>query len=272
MTEPCYHLGFSAADLGTPRPDAVLLCGDPQRSRQIAAHPALRCVRALSENRGLDSYLLEDAQGRRLLAATSGMGAPSLSIVVNELVQLGLGCIVRVGTCGGIGASVHSGDLVISSAALCRQGAARDIAPEEYPAAADPFLCVALCAAAAASGHPWHLGVTASVDTFYEGQERTQSSANPHLLPHLQGLTECYRRLGLLNYEMEAGTLFKMAGVYSISAGCVCAVLADRSRGEGIEPAVKEQAIAAAIDVALHGIDRWRGSNPRLPGPDALCP
>jgi uridine phosphorylase len=178
MTEPCYHLGFASADLGTPRPDAVLLCGDPQRSRQIAAHPALRCLCTLSENRGLDSYLLEDAQGRRLLAATSGMGAPSLSTVVNELLQLGLGCIVSIGTCGGIGTAVHSGDLVISSAALCHQGAARDIAPEEYPAAADPFLCMALCAAATASGHSGHLGVTAPPST-----PSTRGRSAPRALP-----------------------------------------------------------------------------------------
>jgi uridine phosphorylase len=268
MTEPCYHLGFSAADLGTPLPDAVLLCGDPQRSRQIARHPELRCLRTLSENRGLDCFLLEDGNGRRLLAATSGMGAPSLSIVVNELVQAGLTCFLRVGTCGGIGGEVRTGDLVISSAALCRQGAARDIAPEEYPAAADPFLCVALAAAAAASGHPWHLGVTASVDTFYEGQERTASSANPHLLPHLQGITASYRHLGLLNYEMEAGTLFKMAGVYGVTAGCLCAVLADRKRGERIEAGIKERAVAAAIDIALEGIRRWRGTDCRPAGRD----
>jgi uridine phosphorylase len=86
----------------------------------------------------------------------------------------------------------------------------------------------------------------------------------------LQGLTGCYRRVGLLNYEMEAGTLVKMAGAYGIRAGCVCAVLADRNRGKGIEAAGKERAIAAAIEVALDGLGRWRGSDPRLPDPDAL--
>ena len=257
MTEICYHLGFGAADLGSPRPAAVLLCGDPERARQIAARPGLRCLRTLSENRGLCSYLLETEDGLRLVAATSGMGAPSLSIVVNELVQLGLRCIVRVGTCGGIGQQVRAGHLVVSSAALCRQGAALDIAPVEYPAAADPFLTVALADAARAAKHPWHLGVTASVDTFYEGQERAVTSANPHLLRSLQGTTEEYRRLGILNYEMEAGTLFKMAGVYGFSAGCVCAVLADRAAGEQVRPEVKEQAVSGAVDVALAGVASW---------------
>ena len=262
MTDRGYHIGFGSADLGSPWPHAVLLCGDPERAGQIARHPDLVCLRTLSENRGLHSYLLESADGRRLVAATSGMGAPSLSIVVNELVRLGLRCILRVGTCGGIGDGVQAGDLVISSAALCRQGAAADIAPVEYPAAADPFLTVALARAAARQEHPWHLGVTASVDTFYEGQERTRTSANPRLLPHLQGITDCYRSLGLLNYEMEAGTLFKMAGVYGFAAGCLCAVLADRQRGEAIDPERKERAVNAAIDVALAGVALWGAEGP----------
>lgn len=258
MSRIRYHLGFGPEELGRPAPVAALLCGDPERTGQLARHPGLRCLRTLSTNRGLASYLLETPDGEWLVAATSGMGAPSLTIVVNELVQLGLECIVRVGTCGGIGDRVRAGELVISSAALCCQGAALDIAPVEYPAAADPFLTVALAEAVREAGIPAHLGVTASVDTFYEGQERTATSANPHLLPHLRGRTETWRQLGVLNYEMEAGTLFKMGGVYGFAAGCVCAVLAERGSGEGIRPEVKDRAVAAAIDVALAGVGRWR--------------
>jgi uridine phosphorylase len=34
----------------------------------------------------------------------------------------------------------------------------------------------------------------------------------------LDGITEEYRRLNVLNYEMECGTLLKMAGVYQFAA------------------------------------------------------
>jgi uridine phosphorylase len=64
------------------------------------------------------------------------------------LVQLGIRQIIRVGTCGSIQAHVPVGSIIITRAALCRQGAANDIAPVEYPAAADPFLTVALVKAA----------------------------------------------------------------------------------------------------------------------------
>jgi uridine phosphorylase len=249
-----YHIGFGRADLGVNPPSSALLCGDPERAQRIARETdGVTCLTTLSENRGLHSYLCLMADGRKFVAATSGMGAPSLSIVVNELVAVGIRTIIRVGTSGGIAEQVKAGDLVISSAALCRQGAALDIAPREFPAAADPYVTVALAGAAEQFGVRAHLGVTASVDTFYEGQERSDS-ANPYLLRTLHGVTEEYRQLKILNYEMEAATLFKMGLVYGFAAGCICAVLAERLLAESVDLAVKERAERDAMRVALEAL------------------
>lgn len=244
-----YHIGFGRDDLGQNPPTIALLSGDPERAYSIAQN-YLQDVRVLSESRGLNSYLGKLSNGSTILSATSGMGAPSLSIVVNELVQVGIRKIIRIGTCGSIQAHVSVGSIVISSAALCRQGAANDLAPVEYPAAADPFLTVSLVKAARELKIEYHMGITASVDTFYEGQERTDS-ANPNLRRSLQGITEEYRRLNILNYEMECGTLFKMAGVYDFAAACVCGVVAQRTVGENIILEQKELAVSKAIAVAI---------------------
>lgn len=257
--QPLYHIGFAQHDLGEAPPSAALLCGDPERARRIAQETeGVSCLAILSENRGLHSYLCQTADGLKFVAATSGMGAPSLSIVVNELVTVGMRTIIRVGTSGGIASFVRAGDLVISSAALCRQGAALDIAPVEFPAAANPYVTVALDAAAKQLGIVAHLGVTASVDTFYEGQERSDS-ANPQLLRSLQGISEEYRQMKILNYEMEAGTLFKMGLVYGFAAGCVCAVLAERLVAESVDLAVKQQAEQDAVRVALGALRNLGG-------------
>ncbi len=247
-----YHIGFGQRDLGDDLPTLALLSGDPNRARAIA-ETHFSEMRALSENRGLNSYVGRLANGVRVLSATSGMGAPSLSIVVNELVQVGIRQIIRIGTCGSIQAHVKPGSVVISRASLCRQGAALDIAPVEYPAAADPFLTVALANAAKKLGIDYHVGITASVDTFYEGQERTES-ANPHLLRQLRGITEEYRHLNVLNYEMESGTLFKMAGVYGFQAACICGVIAQRTASEQVVLDAKISAVDNAIRVAVEAV------------------
>ena len=251
-----YHIGFNKEDLGEFPPDIALLSGDPQRANFIA-QTYLEDVRILSENRGLHSYLGYLPNGKKILSATSGMGAPSLSIVVNELVQVGIRQIIRIGTCGSIQPHISVGSIVISKGALCRQGAANDIAPVEYPAIADPFLTVALVKAAQELKIEHHLGITASVDTFYEGQERT-NSANPYLIRSLERITEEYRRLNIFNYEMESGMLFKMAGVYNFVAAAVCAVIAQRTMSENIILSTKDLAINNAILTAIHAATNFQ--------------
>lgn len=250
-----YHIGFGVKDLGPNPPTLALLSGDPDRASLIAK-TYLRDVTMLSEHRGLHSYVGSLPNGKRILSATSGMGAPSLSIVVNELVQVGIRSVIRIGTCGSIQAHVKAGSVVISKAALCRQGAANDIAPLEYPASADPFLTVALAQAARNLQIDHHVGVTASVDTFYEGQERTES-ANPHLLRWLHGITEEYRHLNILNYEMESGMLFKMGNVYGFAAACICGVVAQRTASENVVLDVKASAVENAIRIAVQAASVW---------------
>jgi uridine phosphorylase len=256
MTERQYHIGFGTDDLD-PNTTIVLLSGDPGRSKHIAT-TKLSNARLLSDERGLDSYAATLPSGRPVVCATSGMGAPSTSIVVNELVQVGITTIIRVGTSGSIQLNVNTGSVVIPSAALCRQGAAHDIAPVEYPAAADPFLTVALAAAASERNITHHVGVTASVDTFFEGQQRTETSVNKHLIRQMQGSLEEYVHLGVLNYEMEAGVLFKMGGVYGISTGCVLAIIAARHEAEAPNLEMKDLAVTNAIDVAIRTADSWQ--------------
>ncbi|NEQ23240.1 MAG: nucleoside phosphorylase [Microcoleus sp. SIO2G3] len=250
-----YHIGFGRDDLGLQPPTIALLSGDPERAHLIAQN-YFQDVQLLSQSRGLNSYLGHLSNGHTILSATSGMGAPSLSIVVNELVQVGIRQIIRIGTCGSIQDHVPVGSIVISSGALCRQGAANDIAPVEYPAVADPFLTVALVKAAQELDIEHYIGITASVDTFYQGQERTDS-ANPYLMRSLQGITEEYRRLNVLNYEMESGTLFKMAGVYNFAAACICGVVAQRTKSENVILEQKDVAVKNAIAVVVHAVENF---------------
>ncbi|HRE00963.1 MAG TPA: nucleoside phosphorylase [Ilumatobacteraceae bacterium] len=248
-----YHIGFARRDLpeGT---SIALLSGDPGRS-ELIAQQYLANGRELARNRGLDSFVAELPGGAPVVCATSGMGAPSMSIVVNELAAIGITTVIRIGTSGSIQDHVRVGEVVIASGALTNQGAALDIAPVEFPAAADPFLVVQLAQAAAAIGAAHHVGVMASVDTFFEGQERTATSANPHLIRRLRGMIDEYHDLGVLNFEMEAGTLLKMGLVYGFAAGCVCAIVAQRTEDENPRLDLKDAAIDNAIRVAIAGAD-----------------
>lgn len=248
-----YHLGFGLKDLSSPETTSVLISGDPARAEKISKN-YLKNSRQLSSHRGLVFFEAETESGRKVISATSGMGAPSMSIIVNELAQLGLKKMIRIGTTGALQDQIQLADVVISQASLCRQGAADDIAPAEFPAAADPFLTIQLESAARDLKIPFHVGVTASVDTFYEGQER-EGSAHPALLRKHRGMIEEYRSLGILNFEMESGVFFKMGLVYGFKAACVCGVLARRVENEKPDLKTAELAESRAIEVAIKAIE-----------------
>jgi uridine phosphorylase len=257
VPERLYHIGFGSSDLPADTTIA-LLSGDPGRSELIAT-THLAGGRELARNRGLDAFVAELPAGRPVVCATSGMGAPSMSIVVNELVQTGIRTIIRIGTSGSIQDHVRVGSVVIGSGAVANQGAADDIAPPQFPAVADPFLTVALAQAAGRLGVAHHVGVMASTDTFFEGQERSLSSANPHLLRRLRGMIDEYHDLGVLSFEMEAGTLFKMGVVYGFAAACVVGIIAQRTEDERPDLSEKDAAVSRAIHVAVAAADGWSG-------------
>ncbi|MBX3312823.1 MAG: nucleoside phosphorylase [Actinobacteria bacterium] len=255
MADALYHLGFGPDDLPEDATIA-LLSGDPDRSGLIAREH-LAGGRELARHRGLDSFLAQLPGGAPVVCATSGMGAPSTSIVVNELVQVGIRTIIRIGTSGSIQDRVRIGSVVVAAGALTNQGAADDIAPTAFPAAADPFLTVALARAARAQGIDHHTGIIASTDTFFEGQERSASSANPHLLRRQRGMIDEYADLGVLSFEMEAGTLFKMGLVYGFAAGAVLGIVAQRTEDERVDLSAKDAAIDGAIRTAIAAADTW---------------
>lgn len=187
----------------------VLLPGDPTRARRISERFDEGSVRTVNEHRGLLGFS-GTYRGVAVSVQTTGMGTPSLSIVVEELIRLGAQRLVRVGTCGGIGRDLHTGDLVIATAATPLDGATRTyVRGEPYAPAADFGLTRALVDAAAATGVDARIGPVASVDVFYNTEPDYASR---------------WRERGILAFEMEASALFTLAARAGIRAGCILTV------------------------------------------------
>ena len=70
-------------------------------------------------------------------------------------------------------------------------------------------------------------------------------------------LIDEYQALGVLNFEMEAGTLFKMGLVYRFAAGCVVGIVAQRNEAEEPDLSAKDRAVDNATRVAVATADAW---------------
>ncbi|MBC7246767.1 MAG: uridine phosphorylase [Actinobacteria bacterium] len=246
-----YHLAlYREATAGA---EYALLPGDPARVEAIAATPPFEDARELACKREFRTWL-GYVGGVPVLVTSTGIGGPSTSIAVEELAQLGVRTFLRVGTCGAIQPHVKVGDVVITTGAVRLEGASSHYAPVEYPAVAHHKVANALVRAAADLGVPHHVGITCSSDTFYPGQERTNSFSG-YIPRRFQGITEEWRRLHVLNYEMEAATLLVMCGALGLRGGCVTGVAVRHAAGGRITPQALKKAEGNVVRVAARALE-----------------
>jgi uridine phosphorylase len=240
-----FHLGLTRDQLQGAT--VAILPGDPGRVAKIAEH--FDRSLPLASEREFTSHL-GFAGDTPIVVCSTGIGGPSTSIATEELAQLGVRTFLRVGTTGAIQGDIPVGDVIVSTGAVRLDGASLHFAPIEYPAVAD-FECVsALVAAVDRLGFTRHVGITASSDTFYPGQER-YDTVSGYVNRRFAGSRAEWEALRVLNYEMEGATLFTMCAANGWRAGMVAGVLVNRNQQEIPDAAVHEAVEQAAVDVVV---------------------
>lgn len=244
-----YHLGLSKDEVKGAK--YVFLPGDPARVPLIAKafDPNSKEIAFKREYRSWLGQILNTP----VLVTSTGIGGSSTSIAVEELAMIGGRVFLRVGTTGAIQDAIKIGDIVISTGAVRLDGASTHYAPIEYPAVGDHRIVGTLIKAAKEEGVRYWAGITASSATFYPGQERYDSYSG-YVINRFIGSMEEWKRLGVLNYEMESSTLFVTCSVFGLRAGCVSGVIGDRTQSEGIEPTKVQSIVESTIRVAVRAM------------------
>lgn len=78
--------------------------------------------------RGLWGYTGATSSGTELTIQSTGIGGPSIAIVLHELAELGVRSAIRIGTCEALDRSLSLGDLLAVDAAIAGDGAGRELA------------------------------------------------------------------------------------------------------------------------------------------------
>ena len=165
--------------------------------------------------RGLWGYSGKTRDGRPLSIQSTGMGGPSAAIVVQELADLGVRRAIRVGTCGALESALGHGEIVVAGEALAEDGTSRALGANGR-AESDRELTAAL--ARAVPGHPGP-ALIVSTDLFYRGSADGPSS-------------DRWRSEGAVAVEMEAASLFTLAGRLDVAAACALVVTDTFDEGE----------------------------------------
>ena len=210
--------------------DACLLPGDPLRAKYIA-DTYLENVQQRNAERGLLGYTGE-WKGKAVSVQGTGMGCPGATIVFEELVQLGVQKLIRVGTCGGLQPHHGLGDLIVALTAVPADATAMHLVGNEphCPTASWELIHGAVHVAKELS-QPLHVGPIVSSDLFYNPDE---------------GQYQRWSRRGVLAVEMEAAALFTVGAIRGVQAGCLLTV--SDIVVEGVFTRISDEELRAAVD------------------------
>ncbi|MGE7919835.1 purine-nucleoside phosphorylase [Viridibacillus sp. NPDC093762] len=192
------HINAKQGDIA----DIVLLPGDPLRAKYIA-ETYLEDVTCYNEVRNMLGYT-GTYKGKRVSVQGTGMGVPSISIYVNELMQeYGVQKLIRVGTCGAIQKDVKVRDVIIA------QSASTDSKMNEiifngldFASTADFDLLLKAYNAGKEAGLNLKVGNIFTADMFYSEENQNEKLA----------------RYGVLAVEMESAALYTLAAKYGRQA------------------------------------------------------
>jgi len=222
--------------------DSVLLPGDPLRAKWIAENFFENAVE-VNAVRNCLGYT-GTYKGQRVSVQATGMGQPSLSIYVHELINFyGVKNLIRVGTCGGLSEKVAARDLVIAQGATTDSTLVKDaFGPYNFAPIADFGLLRDCVARAEVAGLNYHVGNMVSSDIFY----------------HDDGLKsyEAVIRHGALGVEMEAAALYTLAARFGVKALAVCTMTDSLITGAALSAADRQSSlrdmVTLALDVAIN--------------------
>ncbi len=238
-----------------------LVPGSSARTEAIAEH--LQDLQVFPSPRRLDVFIgryERDGVSVDIGACPTGMGCPSLGIIVTELFELGVRRIMRVGSAGSLQPGIGSGDLVIATGAVRDEAASDAYCSRDIPALAHPDWVSCLEKAASRRGLADHSysGLVHTKDSLY-GREFGMGP----LAAENRAYMEQLRGMGVLATEMESSHLahggqarslaLGQRGPDLVKAGSLLAVVGD----DGVfdsghkSRAVEEQAILVALDAAL---------------------
>ncbi|AWB43713.1 purine-nucleoside phosphorylase [Paenibacillus sp. CAA11] len=226
------HIAAKPGDIA----ETILLPGDPLRAKYIA-DTYLEDVTCYNEVRGMFGFT-GTYQGKKISVQGTGMGVPSISIYVNELIrEYNVKNLIRVGTCGGMQENVRVRDVILAQAS-CTDSSMNhhEFGGFDFsPIASFPLLKAAY-ERGMEKGLKLHVGNILTSDMFY----RDDTSITKKMMAY-----------GVLGVEMETTALYTLAAKYGVHALTILTVSDHLLTGEETTSEERQTTFNQMMEVAL---------------------
>ncbi len=226
------HMNAAPGDFA----ETVLMPGDPLRAQYIAEN-WFDEARRVTDVRNMWGFT-GTYRGEPISVMSHGMGIPSVSIYVTELIEFyGVKRILRVGSCGTSHPDVRLRDIVIAAGASTDSNVNRmRFGGYDLAALASFDLVRRAVASAEDQDVRYHVGNIFSADLFY--------TPDPAMF-------ETLARYNVYGVEMEAAGVYPIAAEYGVEALAICTVSDDITSGDALTADERATTFDDMIDVAL---------------------
>lgn len=226
------HIGAKAGEIA----ETVLLPGDPLRAKFIA-DTFLEDVVCYNEVRGMYGFT-GTYKGKKVSVQGTGMGAPSISIYANELIEsYGAKKLIRVGTCGSIQENVKVRDIILAMGSCTNSGINKmRFKGMDFSAIASFELLNKAYSVAKEKGITAKVGNVLTSDLFY----------NDDL-----DAWKLWAKYGVLAIEMEATALYTLGSKYGVDTLAILTVSDNIVTGEETTSEERQSTFTSMIEIAL---------------------
>ncbi|MYL33765.1 purine-nucleoside phosphorylase [Pontibacillus yanchengensis] len=227
------HIGANKGDIA----DKILLPGDPLRAKYIAEN-FLEDATCYNEVRGMYGYT-GTYKGQRISVQGTGMGVPSISIYVNELIEsYDVQKLIRVGSCGALQKDVQVRDVILASTSSTDSQMNRmTFGGVDFAPTADFGLLKAAYEAGEQKGLSLQVGNVFTSDSFYRDNAMDLFNQLAHY--------------NVLAVEMETTALYTLAAKFNRQALSVLTVSDHIITGEETTSEERQTTFNEMIEIAL---------------------
>jgi len=226
------HIGAKEGDIAS----TVLLPGDPLRAKYIAENFLTDAI-CYNEVRGMYGYT-GTYKGKRISVQGTGMGIPSISIYVNELIaNYKAKNLIRIGSCGSMQADIKIRDVILAMSASTDSNINKiRFYGMDYASTANFDLLKKAYDIALEKGISVKVGSVLTTDTFYND--------DPNSWKH-------WANYGISAVEMETAVLYTMAAKFKVNALSILTVSDSLVTREETTSEERQKTFNQMVEVAL---------------------
>jgi len=226
------HIGAKKGDIAS----TVLLPGDPLRAKYIAENFLIDAI-CYNEVRGMYGYT-GTYKGKRISVQGTGMGIPSISIYVNELItNYRTKNLIRIGSCGSMQADIKIRDVILAMSASTDSNINKiRFYGMDYASTANFDFLKKAYDIALEKGISVKVGSVLTTDTFYND--------DPNSWKH-------WANYGILAVEMETAALYTLAAKFKVNALSILTVSDSLVTREETTSEERQKTFNQMVEIAL---------------------